>query len=69
MPYLESNPLSKSALKSPPKPHIVADDEDTNGMAVSSVKSSVQLLQTPAKKSISSKDDFYKKSFEYAELI
>lgn len=62
---MESNQHSKSALKSPPKPHIVADGEDTNGVAVASIKSNAQAVQTPAKKPISPKDDFYKKPFEY----
>ena len=43
------------------KPHIVGEGEDTNGGAVSSVKSNVTFLQTPANKFISLKYEFSKK--------
>ncbi|KAI8125590.1 hypothetical protein CVS40_4490 [Lucilia cuprina] len=52
----------KPAQKSPPKPHIVADGEETNGIATTPIKTT---SQTPAKKTLSPKDEFYKKPFEY----
>ncbi|XP_023302077.2 uncharacterized protein LOC111684185 isoform X2 [Lucilia cuprina] len=52
----------KPAQKSPPKPHIVADGEETNGIATTPIKAT---SQTPAKKTLSPKDEFYKKPFEY----
>ncbi|KAM7346704.1 uncharacterized protein ACRADG_006513 isoform 2-T2 [Cochliomyia hominivorax] len=57
-PPLETDHQIKTAQKSPPKPHIVADGEETNGMTP--VKTN-----PPARKPLSPQDEFYRKPFEY----
>ncbi|XP_065362707.1 uncharacterized protein LOC135956224 isoform X1 [Calliphora vicina] len=53
--------VAKPAQKSP-KPHIVGDGEETNGVATTPLKTS---SQTPGKKPLSPQDEFYKKPFEF----
>lgn len=56
----QSEPIqpAKTAQKSPPKPHIVADGEETNGITP-------PKTSAPPKKGLSPQDEYYKKPFEY----
>lgn len=64
----QDSPSSKSAQKTPPKPHIVADGEETNGGDDVEMKPSVQSPTSAAaanKKPTSPQDDYYKRPFAY----